>query len=74
MFDRHQVVFSEGLATESFLPGPQTSNLFEKAVLEEITAIFPELDPATGEGYGVAARRTLKRHEAEVLRSLQTAA
>ena len=69
MFDRHQVVFSEGLATESFLPGPQTKDCFEEAVMEEICAIFPELDPSTGRGYGPAARRTLRRFEAQVLLS-----
>jgi len=69
MFDRHQVVFSEGLATESFLPGPQTKDCFEAAVMEEICAIFPELDPVTGRGYGPAARRTLRKYEAQVLLS-----
>ncbi|MEM9853485.1 MAG: Hint domain-containing protein [Pseudomonadota bacterium] len=67
LFDAHEVVFSEGLATESFLPGPQTQDCFEEAVLEEICAIFPVLDPATGEGYSKAARRTLKSFEAQVL-------
>ncbi|MEL6914483.1 MAG: Hint domain-containing protein [Pseudomonadota bacterium] len=67
LFDRHEVVFSEGLATESFLPGPQTTECFEADILEEICAIFPELDPRTGLGYSPAARRTLKAHEARVL-------
>lgn len=67
LFDRHEVVFSEGLATESFLPGPQTTECFEAEILEEICAIFPELDPETGQGYSLAARRTLKAHEARVL-------
>ncbi|WP_425044813.1 Hint domain-containing protein [Primorskyibacter sp. S87] len=74
MFDRHQVIYSEGLATESFLPGPQTSHLFEQPVLEEICALFPELDPATGEGYGGAARRTLRQFEAQLLMSGHKAA
>ena len=69
MFDRYQVVFSEGLETESYLPGPQTSDSFEAEVLAEITAIFPEIDPKTGRGYSAAARRTLKRFEANILRS-----
>ncbi|MEM1374906.1 MAG: Hint domain-containing protein [Pseudomonadota bacterium] len=67
LFDAHQVVFSEGLATESFLPGPQTNDCFEAAVLDEICEIFPELDPATGAGYSPAARLTLKAHEARLL-------
>lgn len=67
MFDRHQVIYSEGLATESFLPGPQTTKSFEAEIVEEIATIFPELDLLTGEGYGPAARPMLKRYEAEAL-------
>ena len=67
LFDQHEVVFSEGLATESFLPGPQTTDCFEQEVLDEICEIFPELDPETGEGYSPSARRTLKSYEAKVL-------
>ena len=74
LFDEHQVIFSEGLATESFLPGPQTTDGFELEVLEEIISIFPELDPRTGEGYGPSARRTLKEFEAMVLMSGAVAA
>ncbi|SFO27408.1 Hint domain-containing protein [Roseovarius lutimaris] len=67
LFDRHQVVFSEGLATESFLPGPQISNSFEADIVQEICTLFPEIDPETGAGYSPAARRTLKRYEARLL-------
>lgn len=67
LFDRHQVVFSEGLATESFLPGPQTTQSFETEIIAEICALFPEIDPETGGGYSPAARRTLRRYEARLL-------
>lgn len=67
LFDRHQVVFSEGLETESFLPGPQTAKSFEAEIVEEICTLFPEIDPETGAGYSPAARRTLKRYEARLL-------
>jgi hypothetical protein len=67
LFDRHEVIFSEGLATESFLPGPQITSQLEAEVMQEITSIFPELDPATGAGYTPAARRALRGHEARVL-------
>ncbi len=67
MFDKHQVVFSEGLPTESFLPGPQTVKAFEQEIIDEICTIFPELDPMTGQGYSPAVRRTLRRFEAELL-------
>lgn len=67
LFDRHQVIFSEGLTTESFLPGPQTSHAFEQDIIDEICAIFPEIDPDTGLGYSPSARRTLRGFEAKIL-------
>ncbi|SEN15021.1 Hint domain-containing protein [Pseudorhodobacter antarcticus] len=67
LFDRHQVIFSEGLATESFLPGPQTTKSFEADIMAEICALFPEIDPETGNGYSPAARRTLRPFEAHLL-------
>ncbi|MGJ8543939.1 MAG: Hint domain-containing protein [Sulfitobacter sp.] len=67
LFDRHQVVFSQGLETESFLPGPQTSASFEAEAMQEIMALFPELDPQADGPYPPAARRTLRRFEAELL-------
>lgn len=73
LFDRHQVLFSEGLETESFLPGPQTTKTLEQEIFAEICALFPEIDPATGQGYSSAARRTLKRFEADLLRATQVA-
>ena len=67
LFDRHQVIFSEGLPTESFLPGPQTSKAFEADILQEICTLFPELDPETGKGYSPSARRALRAFEARLL-------
>lgn len=67
LFDKHKVVFSEDLATESFLPGPQTTKAFEQDIIEEITTIFPELDVLTGDGYNRSVRRTVKQFEARVL-------
>ncbi len=67
LFDRHQIVFSEGLATESFLPGPQTTQCFGESLIDEIRSLFPDLDPLTGQGYSGAARRTLKSYEARIL-------
>jgi len=69
LFDKHQVVYSEGLATESFLPGPQTTKAFEQDIIDEICAVFPELNALTGEGYSPAARRTLRHYEARLLLS-----
>ncbi|WP_281856492.1 Hint domain-containing protein [Litoreibacter halocynthiae] len=69
LFDTHQVVYSERLATESFLPGPQSLQSFDHEVINEICTIFPEIDPMTGTGYGAAARTALKGYEAQLLLS-----
>ncbi|SIO30550.1 Hint domain-containing protein [Vannielia litorea] len=66
LFDRHQVIWSEGLPTESFLPGGQMQHSFEAEIVEEICTLFPELDPETGAGYGPAARRMLSGYEARL--------
>ena len=67
LFDRHQLIWSERLLTESFLPGPQTARSFEAEMVAEIRALFPEIDPRTGAGYSPAARRALRPFEARLL-------
>ncbi|WP_439141471.1 Hint domain-containing protein [Planktotalea sp.] len=67
LFDQHQIVVSNGLESESFLPGGQITNLFEEDAIAEICSIFPELDPQTGDGYSGSARRILRKFEAELL-------
>ncbi|MCV6592653.1 MAG: Hint domain-containing protein [Silicimonas sp.] len=67
LFDDHQMIWSDGLLSESFLPGPQTTHCFEPERIAEIRSIFPDLDPRTGAGYGPAARPALKRYEARLL-------
>ena len=67
MFDRHEVVLSNGAWTESFLPGDYTLKGMGNAQRGEIFDLFPELKTNAGlESYS-AARRTLKRHEAMLL-------
>jgi hypothetical protein len=67
LFDRHQIVLSEGLASESFHPGPQTLQDLPQASRDELFALFPMLDPETGEGYGPPARPPLRSFEARAL-------
>jgi hypothetical protein len=67
LFDRHQVVYSEGLETVSFLSGPQITRSFVAEIVAEIYTLFPEIDPSTGAGYGPAARPCLKPCEAQLL-------
>jgi len=67
MFDRHEVVLSNGAWTESFQPGDYTLKGMGNAQRSEIFDLFPELKTDAGlEGY-ISARRTLKRHEAMLL-------
>ncbi|MGV6811332.1 MAG: choice-of-anchor L domain-containing protein [Brevirhabdus sp.] len=67
LFDRHEVIRSNGIWSESYLPGPQTLPGFDAAAQAEVLSIFPELDPQTGAGYGPAARLCLRRFEAQAL-------
>jgi Ca2+-binding RTX toxin-like protein len=67
MFDRHEVVLSNGVWTESFQPGDYTLKGMGNAQRSEIYELFPELKTEAGLGDYHAARRTLKKHEASLL-------
>jgi len=67
LFDKHQIIWSEGLATESFLPGPAVMNDLDAAVQDEVLALFPEIDRDTKVGYGPAARLPLRGFEARAM-------
>ncbi len=67
MFDRHEVVLSNGAWTESFQPGDYTLKGMGNAQRSEIFDLFPELKTSEGIENYEAARRTLKRHEAMLL-------
>ncbi|MCX7300075.1 MAG: Hint domain-containing protein [Rhodobacterales bacterium] len=67
MFDRHEVVLSNGAWTESFQPGDYSLKGIGNAQRSEILELFPELKSQAGlEGYQ-AARKSLKKHEAHLL-------
>jgi len=70
MFDRHEVVFSEGLATESFLVGDTIRDGMDAAQLEEILELFPELAEYSPESGMISARPVLKVFEVNVLGDL----
>jgi len=67
MFDRHEVVLSNGAWTESFQPGEQSLSTMGEDVRNEIFALFPELKTPVGVNDYAAARRSLKAHEAQLL-------
>ncbi len=68
MFDRHEVVLSDGVWTESFQPGDQSLGGMGKEAWDEMLALFPELAKMEGLTNYAAARRSLKAHEAKLLR------
>ena len=66
MFDRHEVIYAEGAATESFHAGDIGLSAIAGGAREELFALFPELR-SHPESYGPTARPCLRRHEARLL-------
>lgn len=67
MFDRHEIVLSDAIWSESFLPGEYTLDNINQEQRDEIFALFPELDRDIEAGGWTAARRILREKEARVL-------
>ncbi len=65
MFERHEVILSNGAWSESFQPGDYSLSGMDVVQRTEIISLFPELAEGT-HGFP-AARRALKRHEAKLL-------
>ncbi len=68
LFDHHQIVFAEGIPTESFHPGATAMKALDRAAQTELFEIFPELQDDIA-SYGAPARPILRMHEARVLGS-----
>ncbi|MCG6902178.1 MAG: Hint domain-containing protein [Rhodobacter sp.] len=66
MFDRHEIVYSNGVATESFHPDFAGIPAMDRAKSAELFRLFPQLKTDPG-AYGPKARATLHAHEVEVL-------
>ncbi|AML53712.1 type I secretion protein [Falsihalocynthiibacter arcticus] len=67
MFDNHEVVLGNGAWTESFQPGDKSLEGIGNAQRTEILEIFPELKTAEGLDAYPSARKTLVKHEAQLL-------
>lgn len=67
MFDRHEVVLSDGAWSESFQPSDRTVNGMGNAQRTEIFELFPELQSEVGMTDYKSARRSLKKYEAQLL-------
>ncbi|MFN5998730.1 MAG: Hint domain-containing protein, partial [Paracoccaceae bacterium] len=65
LFDRHEIVLSDGIWTESFQPAERTLSALDQAARDEVLELFPQL--ATTADAFPAARLSLKAHEARVL-------
>ena len=66
MFDRHQVIFAEGIEAESFHPGEAGMSSLERDVRNELFAMFPELERDVAL-YGACAFPDLRGREALAL-------
>jgi len=66
MFDHHEVIYAEGIATESFHAGDVGLSALCEAAREELFALFPELRSAPRH-LGDTARQCLKQYEARLL-------
>ncbi len=69
MFDQHEVILSDGAWTESFQPGDMSLIGVGAEQRSEILELFPELETRVGVETFIAARRTLKSHEAALLKT-----
>ncbi len=67
LFDRHEVVLSDGIWTESFQPTDSTLKGFGNSQRAEIFEIFPDLETAEGKAAFSSARKTLTKTEASLL-------
>ena len=68
LLPRHEVVFANGLETESFHPAAEALDSVDEIELKRLAKVLPDVvdDPVT---YGDHARRALTRAEAAILRS-----
>ena len=66
LFDQHELVFSEGVVSESFHPGAMAHHALRRAECDELFGLFPELQTDFN-NYGQAARKIAKSYEAELL-------
>jgi hypothetical protein len=67
LLDRHQIVFANGLETESFHPGATCLSAIDPGQLPSLLERVPGLDRDPGV-YGATARRALTTSEAAILR------
>lgn len=68
MFDCHEIIYADGIATESFHAGDAGISAISAPAREELFTLFPELRTAGGQHLSTA-RSCLRKHEAQLLMS-----
>ncbi|MBS1302239.1 Hint domain-containing protein [Loktanella sp. SALINAS62] len=63
MFERHQLVKSNGIWTESFFPGPQALAMMKTPEILELFSLFPELNFGAVQAFGPTARPVVRRKD-----------
>ncbi|MCE8525285.1 choice-of-anchor L domain-containing protein [Ruegeria pomeroyi] len=66
LFDRHEVIWANGLESESYHPGDMSIGAFDTATRSEILRLMPDLS-APDYGYGPAVRPALRSYEVRAL-------
>ena len=71
LFDAHQIIFANGVASESFYPGPMAHRKLEPTAREQLSDLLPGLRGAApvADVYGPRARRVLDRKAIRALLS-----
>ena len=59
LLKNHEILLSDGLATESFFPGPAALKMLRAKQQEAIFILFPDLEKDRVDGYGPRARQCL---------------
>ena len=67
LLDAHEILLSNGMATESFLPGPETLPGYDAETQKELLGLFPSLAAGANGRFGETARPTLRSFETNML-------
>ena len=67
MFDRHELVMSDGTWTESFQPGDLSLAGLDADQRSELLTLFPDLSETSGRRGYASARMSLKAYQAQLL-------
>lgn len=66
MFEQHEIIFAQGVATESFHPGSFGVDCLAPKARDELFTLFPQMRSDLS-SYGQSARTSLRAAEAKVL-------